>query len=63
MGTAAWDIAPQIPFRNCSKEAGEGQDIGDLVKMEYVQSSTYFLQKVSASHKEQSSPGKILVFF
>ena len=27
-----------------------------LVKGEYMQSSTYFLQKVSASHEEQTSP-------
>ena len=27
-----------------------------LVKGEHVQSSTYFFQRVSASHKEQTSP-------
>ena len=34
-----------------------------LVKGEYMQSSTYFLQKVSASHEEQSWPWRILVLF
>ena len=41
-----------------------------LVKQEYMQSSTYFLQKVSAglvkvaaSHEVQSLPWRILVLF
>ena len=34
-----------------------------LVKGEYMQSSTYFLQRVSASHEEQLSPGRILGLF
>ena len=41
-----------------------------MVKNEYMQSSTYFLQKVvtsfvkvTASHEEQTSPERILVIF
>ena len=37
---------------------GEGQYIRD-----FGEGSPYFLQKVSASHEEQSSPWRILVFF
>ena len=58
------ETASQIALRNCSKETGGKISIYViLVKGEYVQSSTYFLQKVSASlvkvtarHEEQSSP-------
>ena len=34
-----------------------------LVKGEYMQSSTYFLQRVSASYEEQLSSGRILGLF
>ena len=34
-----------------------------LVKGKYMQSSTHFLQKVSASREEQTSPRRILVLF
>ena len=34
-----------------------------LVKQEYMQSSTYSLQKVSNTHKEQSSPWRTLMLF
>ena len=64
MRTIARETAFQIALRNCSKEVG-GKVIMYvmLVKGEYMQSSTYFLQKVfaslmkiTASHKEQTSP-------
>ena len=57
MRAAAREITPQIALRNCSKEAGEKVSIHViLVKGESMQSSTYFFQKVSASHKEHMSP-------
>ena len=64
MKTIDQDTAPQVALRNCSKEAGGTVNIYViLVKGEYMQSSTYFFQKVSASlvklsasHKEQPSP-------
>ena len=57
MRTATREITPQIALRNCSKEAGEKVNIHMiLVKGEFMQSSRYFFQKVSASHKEQMSP-------
>ena len=50
MRTAAQETASQIALRNCSEEAGGNVSIYEiLVKGEYLQSSTYFLQKVSAS--------------
>ena len=64
MRTTAWETVPQMALRNCSKEVGGKDSIYViLVKGEYMQSSTYFFQKVSASlvklsasHKEQPSP-------
>ena len=57
MRTAARETAFQMALRNCSREVGGKVSIYViLVKGEYIQSSTYFLQKVSASHEEQSSP-------
>ena len=64
MRTIAWEAAFQIALRNCSKEVGGKVSIYViLVKGEYMQSSTYFLQKVddslvkvTASHEEQTSP-------
>ena len=58
MRTAARKTASQIALRNCSKEVGGKVSIYViLVKEEYIQSSTlFFLQKISASHEEQSSP-------
>ena len=54
MRTIAQETAFQIALRNCSKEARGGVNMYVvLVKGEYMQSSTYFLQKVSASHEEQ----------
>ena len=43
MRTVAWETAPQIALRDCSKEAGRkvSKDV-ILVKEEYMQSSTYF---------------------
>ena len=63
MRTAAWETAPQIALRNCSKEVGGKDSIYViLVKGEYMQLSIYFflqvfvsLMKFSASHKELSS--------
>ena len=64
MRTVALDSAPQVALRDCSKAAGEKVSVEViLVKGEYMQSSRVFLQNVSASHKEQSSPWRILVFF
>ena len=46
--TVAWEIAPQIALRNCSKEVGGKENIYViLVKAEYMQSSPYFFQKIS----------------
>ena len=57
MRTIAHELAFQMALRNCSKEVGGKVSIYViLVKGEYVQSSTYFFQRVSASHKEQTSP-------
>ena len=50
MRTAAQETASQIALRNCSKEAGRKISIYViLVKGEYMQPSTHFLQKVAAS--------------
>ena len=55
----------QIALRNCSQEAGgEGQYYRcDFGEGRYIQSSTYFLQKVSACHQEQLSPSRNLMLF
>ena len=51
------ETAFQIALRNCSKEVeGKVSIHVILVKGECMQSSTYFLQKVSASHEAQTSP-------
>ena len=58
------ETAFQIALRNCSKEVvGKLSIYVILVKVEYMHSSIYFLQKVFASHKEQLSPWRILVPF
>ena len=50
MRTIARETAFQIVLRNCSKEVGGKVSICViLMKGEYMQSSTYFLQKVAAS--------------
>ena len=62
--TAAWETAPQISLRDCSKEVlGKDNIYVILVKGEYMQSSTYFFQKIStglrklsASHGKQQLP-------
>ena len=56
--TTAQETAFQRALRNCSTEVvGKVSIYVILVKGEHMQSSTYFfLQKVSASHEEQSSP-------
>ena len=57
MRTIAQETVPQVVLRNCSKEVKEeGQYYVILVKGEYMQSSTYFLQMISADHEEQTSP-------
>ena len=64
MRTIAWETVFQIALRNCFKEVGGKVSIYVILeKGEYMQSSTYFLQKVSvnlvkvtASHEEQMSP-------
>ena len=64
MRTIVQETAFQIALRNCSKEVvAEVSIYVILVKGEYLQSSTYFLRKVSASlvkvtasHEEQMSP-------
>ena len=56
MRTIARETAPQLPLRNCFKEAGEKVTLYViLTKGEYMQSSTYFLWRISASREEQSS--------
>ena len=63
-------IAFQIALQNWSKKVGGKVSIYViLVKEEYMQSSTYFLQMVTASlvkvtalHEEQMSPWRILGF-
>ena len=58
------ETAFQIALRNCSREVvGKVSIYVILVKVECMHSSTYFLQKIFASHKEQSSPWRILVLF
>ena len=55
--TIAWVTAPQIVPRNYSKVVEWKVSIYvPLVKGEYMHSSTYILLKVSASHKEWTSP-------
>ena len=65
MRTVAQETVFQIALGNCSKEVGGGerQYICDFGGREYMQSSTDFLQKVSASlleviasHEEMMSP-------
>ena len=69
MKTIVWERAPQTALRKSSKEMGPGQYICDFsevgvyaMKNTHVRAHThmhththiYILQKVSASHKEQS---------
>jgi len=64
MRAAAWETAPQIALRNCSKEVGEKDSIYvTLVKWEHMKPSMYFFVesfncfcKASASYEEQSLP-------
>ena len=50
MRTAALETAPQMALRNCSTETvGKVSTDVILVKGKFVQSSTSFLQEVSAS--------------
>ena len=64
MRITAQETAFQIALRNCSVDVGGKVSIYViLVKGEYMQSSTHFLQKVAARlvevtaiHKEKTSP-------
>ena len=64
MRIIAQETAFQIALRNCSKEVrGKVSMYVILVKGEYMQSGTCFLQKVAVSlmkvtagHKEETSP-------
>ena len=63
MRTAAWEIAPQVALRNCSKESVmEGQYIRFWWTESSMQSSTPFT-KFFASPEELMSPGMDLVLF
>ena len=64
MRTATWERTLQIALRNCLKEAGGiGQCRCDSGEGRVHAICIYFLQKVSANHKEQLSPWRILVLF
>ena len=64
MKTIARETAIQIALRSYFKEVwGKVSVYVLLVKGEYMQSNKYFLQKVSASHEESTSPRRILVLF
>ena len=61
MRTIAWETAPQIALRNCSKEVtGKVHIYAILVKGAGVHAIEhilfYFFQNVSAGSKVQSSP-------
>ena len=68
MRTAAWETAPQIALKDCSKDIG----VKDTVYVILIkgESSADFLvenfclsREASASHKKQSSPRRILGVF
>ena len=65
MRTIAWETAPYIALRNCSKGArGWGGVVSIYVILVMAGACNQvhiFLQKVSASHEKQSSPRKTLV--
>ena len=63
MRTMAWETASRIVLRNCSKEVGRVSIDVILVKREESMQSNIYLQEVSASHEEQTSPRRILVLF
>ena len=64
MMSTAWETAPQVALKDCSKGIeGKGSIYVILEKEECMQSSTYFLveslcwpHEASASHKKQPSP-------
>ena len=67
MRTAAWETAPQIALRNCSKGRGEGVGGGGHYICDFGESGIHaikhiFFQKISTSlvklmrYEEQSSP-------
>ena len=56
MRTTAWETAPQIALRNCSKEAiGKGQYIRDFGEGG-VHTIKHIILQISTSHSEQSPP-------
>ena len=70
MRTTAREAALQIALRNCSKEVGGkvniyviGEGGVHAIKHTFLQKVAASLVKVTASHKEQMSPWKILVLF
>ena len=55
--TAAWETAPQIAWRNCTKKTvGGGQYIWLLVKREFNAIKHLSYKRFSASHEEVMSP-------
>ena len=65
MRAAVQETAPQSASRDRSLQEVEGKVsiCAILVKAEYIRSSTYLLQNVSAGHEEWASPGSIIVLF
>ena len=63
---SSWNT-PQVALQSCSKEAGRwvggGQYICDFGEGGIHAIKHIFSQKVSALHKKQSSPCRILVLF
>ena len=57
MSTAAGEIAPQIPLRNCSKVVVRGGSIYMiLVKEEFSAIKCLFYKRFSINHEELISP-------
>lgn len=56
MISTAWETAFQTGLSNGSKEAGEGQYVCDFGERRVHGIKHAFLQTVTASHKEQTSP-------
>ena len=63
MRMTAWETAPQIALRDCSKEAVGRNQYKILVKGEFSATKHSFYKRYSASHQELMSPGRDLVLF
>ena len=64
MRTAAWETAPQVALRDCSKESVmQGQYIRLWWMESSTPSSTHFTKVFFASPEELVSPGRDLVLF